>query len=233
MANVAVIFAGGTGTRMNLASRPKQFLEHRGKPILIYTLDVFERHPEIDAIVLVMLKEWLPYTEELVERFELKKVRAIVPGGDSALSSQLNGLNKASELFGDDVVVLIHDGVRPLISADVISRDIATVKAHGSAITTAPAIETVVLKGENGEVGQIIERSRVEMARAPQCFYLKDILKAHAQAREDGLDFIDSASMMQHYGHTLYTVSGSRENIKITTPNDFHTFQALIDSNKD
>lgn len=230
MPNAAIIFAGGTGTRMNTRSRPKQFLELHGKPILVYTLEQFNDHPEIDGIVLVVLKEWIDYCEELTGRFRLKKVKAIVAGGETALSSQRNGLRKAAELFPADTVVLIHDGVRPLIDADTISRNIASVREHGTAITVTPAIETITIKAESGEVGQIIERSKVEMARAPQSFFLRDILEAHRRAEAEKKEFIDSASLMQHYGHKLYTVEGAPENIKITTPNDFYTFRALVDA---
>lgn len=230
MANVAIIFAGGTGTRMNTKSRPKQFLELHNKPILVYTMEEFNNHPEIDGIVLVVLNEWIGYCEELIDRFRLKKVRAVVAGGASAMESQRNGLKKAAELFPEDSVVLIHDGVRPLIDHETISKNIESVKELGSAITVTPAIETITIKKETGEIGQIIERSRVEMARAPQSFYLKDILEAHAKAEEQKLEFIDSASLMQHFGHPLYTVEGTPENIKITTPNDFYTFRALVDA---
>ena len=230
MSNVAVIFAGGTGKRMNTKTKPKQFLELHGKPILVYTLEKFNSHPEIDGIVLVILEDWVSFCEELVKRYYLTKVKAIIPGGETALQSQQKGLQKARELFDGDSIVLIHDGVRPLIDEETISNNIASVKEHGTAITVTPAIETITVKSETGEVGQIIERSRVEMARAPQSFYLDDILDAHRRTEEEGLSFIDSASMMQHYGYKLYTVEGSPENIKITTPNDFYTFRALVDA---
>lgn len=230
MSNVAVIFAGGAGKRMNTKSRPKQFLELHSKPILVYTLEEFNNHPEIDGIVLVILNTWIPYCRELVNRFRLSKVKEIISGGESALASQRNGLIKVYELFDSESIVLIHDGVRPLIDQDTISRNIKSVKLHGSAITVTPAIETITLKNENGEVGQIIERSKVEMARAPQSFKLRDILNAHRRAEEENKVFIDSASMMQYYGHVLYTVEGAPENIKITTPNDFYTFRALVDA---
>ena len=230
MSNIAVIFAGGTGKRMNTKSKPKQFLELHGKPILVYTLEQFNNHIEIDGIVLVVLEEWITYCQKLVEKFRLDKVKAIVAGGDSALSSQKNGLLKAQELYAKDSVVLIHDGVRPLVNEETISKNIASVKQYGTAITVTPAIETITIKNETGEVGQIIERSKCELARAPQSFYLKDILAAHQNAEGDGLQFIDSASMMKHYGYSLYTVEGSPENIKITTPSDFYMFRALVDA---
>ena len=230
MSNVAVIFAGGTGTRMNSKSKPKQFLELHGKPILVYTLEVFNNHPEIDGIILVMLPEWISRCEELVARFGLDKVKAVIPGGDTALASQRNGLRKAEQVFPGDSVVLIHDGVRPLVDETTISRNIESVRERGSAITVTPAVETITIKDESGRIEQIIERSKVEMARAPQSFFLKDILEAHRKAEEEGRMFIDSASLMKHYGYSLYTVAGKPENIKITTPNDFYTFRALVDA---
>ena len=230
MSNIAIIFAGGTGKRMNTRSKPKQFLELHGKPILVYTLEEFNSHPEIDGIILVILDSWISYCKELIDRFRLNKVKAIIAGGESALSSQRKGLLKAAEIFDENTIVLIHDGVRPLVDDETISRNIASVKQHGTAITVTPAIETVTIKSESGEIGQIIERSKVELARAPQSFYLRDILEAHRRAEEEHKEFIDSASMMQYYGHTLYSVEGSPENIKITTPNDFYTFRALVDA---
>lgn len=230
MSNIAIIFAGGTGKRMNTRSKPKQFLELHGKPLLVYTLEQFNNHPDIDGIILVILDSWISYCKELVERFRLDKVKAVVSGGETALQSQYIGLQKASELFSSDSIVLIHDGVRPLIDDETISRNIKSVEINGTAITVTPAIETITVKTETGEVGEIIERSKVEMARAPQSFYLKDILDAHQKAEKEGALFIDSASLMQHFGHKLYTVEGSPENIKITTPNDFYTFRALVDA---
>ena len=228
--NIAVIFAGGTGQRMNTKTKPKQFLELHGKPILVYTLEAFNNHPEIDGIVLAVLEDWIGCCEELVSMFHLHKVKAVIAGGSTALETQRNGLRKAEELFGKDSVVLIHDGVRPLIDDLTISRNIESVKERGSAITVTPAIETITIKTETGEVGQIIERSKVEMARAPQSFRLSDILEAHRKAEEEGLTFIDSASLMRHFGYKLYTIEGAPENIKITTPNDFYTFRALVDA---
>ena len=201
-----------------------------GKPILVYTLERFNGHSEVDGIVLVTLEEWIPYCEKLVDKFQLNKVKAIIAGGGSAIESQRRGLNKVENLFGEDVIVLIHDGVRPLIDEETISKNIECVKIHGTAVTVTPAIETITIKSENGQIGQIIERSKVEMARAPQSFYLKNILDAHRKAKAEGVEFIDSASMMQHYGYSLFSVEGTPENIKITTPNDFYTFRALVDA---
>ena len=168
--NIAVIFAGGTGQRMNTRTKPKQFLELHGKPILVYTLEQFQKHKEIDAIVLVMLESWIEYCKALVEQYRLSKVVSIVPGGSTGQQSICHGVKKAAELFPMESVVLIHDGVRPLIDYDTISRNIACVKKNGSAITVSPAIETTVIKNEQGLVGDIIERSRCQLAKAPQSF---------------------------------------------------------------
>ncbi|MBO4872842.1 MAG: 2-C-methyl-D-erythritol 4-phosphate cytidylyltransferase [Lachnospiraceae bacterium] len=230
MANIAIVFAGGTGTRMNTRSKPKQFLELHGKPILVYTLEVFQHHSEIEGIILIVLEQWISYCRDLIAKYQLDKVRVITKGGDTAFASQYNGLLKAAEIYPPESIVLIHDGVRPLIDAGTISGNIASVKEHGSAITVTPAVETIMIKSDSGQIGQIIERSKVEMARAPQSFFLRDILSAHEKARKENLVFIDSASLMQHYGFTLFPVEGTPENIKITTPNDFYTFRALVDA---
>lgn len=229
--NIAVIFAGGTGQRMNTASKPKQFLELHGKPILIYTLEHFQNHPLINGIVVVCLKTWIPYCKDLITKYHMDKVASVVPGGNSGQESIFYGLKAVRDLYPEKSIVLIHDGVRPLINAQIISDDISSVIETGSAVTVSPAIETIVLKQNDGHVGDILDRSNCEMAKAPQCFYLKDIYNAHLKAIDEGkLDFIDSASIMKYYGYNLSTVVGPAENIKITTPSDFYVFRAIIDA---
>lgn len=228
--NCALIFAGGTGQRMNTKTRPKQFLELHGKPIILYTIEVFENHPAIDAVVVVCLEDWIPFLEKKLVHYDIEKVVAVVPGGATGQESIRHGLDALAERVGEEATVLVHDGVRPLISPDTISECIASVEERGSAITVTPAIETIVQE-ENGEVVNVIERQACRMAKAPQCFSLGELLNAHRRAQEDGLgDFIDSASLMRHYGHTLYTVEGTPENIKITTPSDFYIFRAFVDA---
>nr|WP_317423138.1 2-C-methyl-D-erythritol 4-phosphate cytidylyltransferase [uncultured Acidaminococcus sp.] len=230
--NIAIIFAGGTGKRMNTRSKPKQFLEMHGKPVLIYTLENFENHPMIDSIILVCLESWIEYAAALLKKFGITKVAKIVPGGASGQASIYHGVKAAQQLYGGDNVVLIHDGVRPLINEEIITQCIASVKKNGNGITVSPAIETIFLKNEeNNKVGQIFDRSRCEMAKAPQCFRLQEIYDAHERARREGMNqFIDSASMMQYYGHELFSVEGPAENIKITTPSDFYIFRAIMDA---
>ena len=220
--NVCVIFAGGTGQRMNTKTKPKQFLELHGKPILVYTIEQFQKHNEIDAIILVMLDGWINYCKTLVEQYHLSKVVAIVPGGCTGQQSIYQGIKKATELFSMDSVILIHDGVRPLVDSDTISKNIACVKQNGSAITVSPAIETTIIKNKQGLVGDIIERSCCQLAKAPQSFLLQNLWDAHSRAIQDNkLDFIDSACLMRFYGYPLFTVEGSSEHIIITTQSDF------------
>lgn len=230
--NYAVIFAGGIGKRMNTKALPKQFLKLYGKEIIIYTLEHFEKHREIDGIAVACVEEWIPYLEELIVKYQFKKVKAVVPGGRTGQDSIFEGIKAVDRLVqGDGHIVLIHDGVRPLINEQTITDCIKSVRENGSAITVAPAVETIIRVDDNQQVREVIERADCLMARAPQCFFLKDILEAHRKAvRENKHDFIDSASIMKYYGHTLSVVDGPVENIKITTPMDFYTFRALFEA---
>ena len=227
--NTALIFAGGAGRRMHSAGKPKQFLELHGKPIIIHTLEHFERHPEIDAIAVVCIAGWIDYLKDLLIRFHIKKVRWIVPGGETSQESTRAGLSiLEANCDPKNTVVLIHDGVRPLITEKLISDNIAAVKQYGNAITAAPAIETIITVDENEDVTALIDRQSCRLARAPQSFYLSDIIAMHQKAMADNYDkMIDSASLMIHYGVKLHLVEGPAENIKITTPSDFYIFKAI------
>lgn len=228
--NIAVIFAGGAGRRMHTKSRPKQFLEYNGKPIIIYTLELFDNHPEIDGIVVACVNEWIPFLEKMLKKFEINKVKRIVLGGETGQDSIYNGLVAAKGFSqSEDDIVLIHDGVRPLITEQTISDNIEMVKKENSCITCVPATETFIVNQPDGSL-EIPTRANSLIARAPQSFYLKDILSAHEQARKEGRhDFIDSCSMMHHYGHKLGKVIGPMENIKITTPTDYFVFKAMVE----
>ena len=229
--NIAIIFAGGTGQRMNTKTKPKQFLELYGKPIIIYTLEKFQEHEQIDGIIVVCVKEWIGYCESLISKFGITKVKLVTPGGETGMMSRYNGIMKASELFPEDTICLMHDGVRPLIDHDTISKNIESVKKTGTAVTVSPAIETIAVIETDNKVGQIIDRKKCQMAKAPQSFRLTDLVKAHQKAVDEGmLDCIDTAYLMQMNGYDIYTVEGSPENIKITTPTDFYLFRALVDA---
>ncbi len=228
--NIAVIFAGGSGKRMHTKARPKQFLELNGKPIIIYTLELFDNHPQINAIVVACIEPWIPFLKKMIRKFEINKVVSIVAGGATGQDSIYNGLCAAEKYAGGKPAsVLIHDGVRPLITPDTITENIKAVGQYESCITCVPATETFVVRHDNDTLS-IPERKDSLIARAPQTFFLRDILTAHRRARADGRhDFIDSCTMMSHYGYKLHTIIGPMENIKITTPTDFFIFRAMVE----
>lgn len=235
--NVALIFAGGSGTRMKSNGIPKQFLEVNGEPIIIHTLEHFEHHPDIDAICVVCIEGWIKRLKKYLKRFEIEKVIGIVPGGKDGQESIRNGLYCIRDHFKgvDDIIVLIHDGVRPLINEQCITDNIASVKENGSAVTVAPAIETIVRINDSRKLTDVVDRSHCYIARAPQSFYLNEVLDAHAKALADGIasSMVDTASLMTHYGHELSIVEGPTENIKVTTPTDFYTCRAYLQKKED
>lgn len=233
MKNIAVIFAGGSGKRMNTKSKPKQFLDLNGKPIIIYTIELCDNHPNIDGIVIVCIEDWIPYLKKMLNKFEISKVITIVSGGKTGQESIYNGLcaveKYSAEKNDSDTIVLIHDGVRPLITEDTITDNIEKVKECNSCITCVPATETFVVSRKDGML-DIPNRADCKLARAPQSFYLKDIISAHRRCQKEGLpDFIDSCSLMSYYGHKLGTVIGPMENIKITTPTDYFVLRAMVE----
>jgi 2-C-methyl-D-erythritol 4-phosphate cytidylyltransferase len=227
MKNIALIFAGGSGTRMNTKSKPKQFLELHGKPIIIYTLDVFENHPEIDGIIVVCIESWIDYLKKLLNKFDITKVKEIVPGGNTGQESIYNGLFSAVKHYPMDSAVLIHDGVRPLIYDTTVSDNIVAVKEFGSCITCVPTTETLVIINDD-DILNIPPRNKSLLARAPQTYILSEIWEVHQKAKtEKKNSFVDSCTMMSHYGKKLHTIMGPPENIKITTPSDYYIFRAI------
>lgn len=230
--NIGVIFAGGVGSRMHSKDRPKQFLEIHEKPIIIHTLEHFEANPDIDAVVIACVAEWIEHLKGLIKKFHLGKVKKIVEGGRTGQLSIYNGLRTAKELAGGErAIVLIHDGVRPLINSALLSENIECVKRHGSAITAGIVKETIVVVDGDGKVEQVPSRAKSRVAKAPQSFFLDDILAVHETALRDGVDnSIDSCTLMKSYGRELYMVDGPYENIKITTPDDYYTMRAILDA---
>ncbi len=230
--NIGVIFAGGVGARMHSKERPKQFLELYNKPIIIHTLEHFEDNPDIDAVVIACVEEWIPHLEKLLYKFRINKVRKIVPGGETGQLSIYNGLMAAKEIAANDkAIVLIHDGVRPMITSELISENIRCVKKHGSAITAGVVKETIVVVNEEMGVEHVPSRAHSRVAKAPQSFWLDDILAVHEEALSKGVkDSIDSCTLMKNFGRELHMIDGPYENIKITTPDDFYTMRALLEA---
>lgn len=230
--NIAIIFAGGVGTRMNTKDKPKQFLMVHGKPIIVHTIEIFQKHAEIDGIIVVCVDGWLEYMAEMKDRYRLDKIGNIVKGGETGQLSIYNGLKAAEQEYGvADNIVLIHDGVRPLINPQTITANIESVKKYGSAITCAPTKESVALVGQDGFIESVVEREQSRTAKAPESFFLKDILAADEESISRGIiNEIDSCTLMAHHGMKMHIVNGDYGNIKITTPEDFYTFRAIYDA---
>ncbi len=226
--NIAVIFAGGVGKRMGQTDKPKQFIEIEGKPIIIHTLEIFEKNKNIDKIVIASLKEWIEYLQELIEKYSIKKVEKIVPGGETGQMSIFAGVKAAKELYPEDSIVLLNDGVRPFIDDDLINRNIENVKKNGSAISCVGSTETFLIVDEDKNVKEIPERKNSLIAKAPQSFYLKDIYEVHIQAQKDGIyNSIDSCTLMGYYKRPLSVVMTDYDNIKITTPKDISLAESI------
>ncbi len=219
---------------MGSTSSPKQFLKVHGKPVIVYTLERFEYHPDVDAIIVVCIKSHIDHLKELASQYRLSKVKSVVEGGSTGQDSIYRGLKEAERLFSKDSFVLIHDGVRPFVSADTLTSNIKTAHACGNAITVTKVSETIVTKNDKNEITNVLDRSLCFTAKAPQTFILKDILDAHRRAIKDGFSSaIDSASLMAHYGHTLHVVEGNLSNLKVTTVQDFYFMRAIIDMVED
>jgi len=226
----ALIFAGGTGKRMNTRATPKQFLELHGKPVIIYTLEHFEVHPEIDNIVVVCVETWISELRHLLRRYMIEKVSQIIPGGDRGDKSIYNGLRALENVCKPDDIVLIHDGVRPLINSELISANIVKVKECGNAITIDSVSESVVRLDSDGHVTDVPPRWESYHAKAPQSFKYGVIWDLYQRANKDGLIAVDSSHLCSIYGVKMHTVLSSPNNLKITTPADYYIFRALYEA---
>lgn len=228
--NVALIFAGGVGARMQ-ANVPKQFLEVNDIPILVKTIQIFQTNENIDKVYVVMLKEYIDYTKYLVDKYKLNKVVDVVSGGETGQDSIYRGLCRISDDCPSDTTVLIHDGVRPILPSEVIDKNIDSVKKYGSAITCKKCTETIIMKGMEDDVVDMTDRSISLMACAPQSFILGDILEAHKAVRKvnpnyDGV--IDSCTLMRIFKKKLHIVMGNNDNIKVTTKDDYFIANAIL-----
>ncbi|KLU15990.1 MULTISPECIES: IspD/TarI family cytidylyltransferase [Xenorhabdus] len=228
--NHAVIFAGGTGSRMNSRNLPKQFLKIYGKPVIIHTLEVFENCDAIDNIVVVIIKGWEDYLKKLLEQYRITKVKKVVSGGETGQQSIYNGLGEL-----DDGVVLVHDGVRPFITSKLIKENIAVAQTKKIAITCVKAKETLV-SVEDNKINGVLKREVSYIARAPQAFDLKLLKSAHHKAIVDNdFSFVDSCAIVKHYfpESDFHIVECGSENIKITTQEDFYLAKAMFSLEED
>ena len=220
--NIALIFAGGVGKRM-CSEIPKQFLKISGKEIIIHTIEKFEENKNIDQIYVVCIEKWIPYLNELIKKYGIKKTVAVIPGGETGQDSIFCGLKKIKEK-NKDAIVLIHDGVRPLITEETINKCISTVKEFDSAITVTPCFETPIVSNDGNNISTILDRRNVYSAQAPQGFYLDEIYNIHLKERKINPSYeniVDSASLYFKYKNNCKIFIGNRGNIKVTTPEDF------------
>lgn len=228
--NIAVVFAGGVGTRMG-ADVPKQFLELDGKPVLAHTLALFQEHPLVDGIVLVVSPEYFDDCRALAAKYGIAKTLDLAESGATAQDSIYSGLRAAAAKYPADAVVLLHDGVRPYVLPEVITANIEAVEKFGNAVTYTPCFETIVLSKDGSTIDALPYRRESYTAQAPQSFRLGDILAAHERirARPEGYtDMIDQATICWTLGIPIHLVPGNRGNVKITTPEDIIFLDALL-----
>ena len=235
--NIAIIFAGGKGERLNNSfALPKQFLKIDGKEILVHTLLKFALHPGIDKIYISVLKDYKDFTQKLIEKYDIPKVCGVTDGGDSAQESIYNALVCAEKENSSDSIVLIHDGVRPIITDKVISDNIVSVRSYGTAITVVPCYETIIVTKDGKNTDEVPIRKETFKAQAPQSFRLGDIIEVHKEFRKKDNPYenmVDSCTLFHTLGKKTHLVAGNFGNIKVTTPEDVYILRGILEYNKD
>lgn len=227
---IALIPAAGMGTRMN-AGMNKQYLLLDGLPIVGRTIGVFEHSPIVDEIYVITPEPEIPFCrEQVVERLGLRKVRAIVPGGKERQHSVMNGLRAIPDAADDDVVI-IHDGVRPFVTGDIIRRAVNVAAAGGGALVAVPAKDTIKVV-RDGIIRETPPRETLWQAQTPQAFRYGVIRNAHERAEAEGFLGTDDASLVERLGGEVRVVMGDYRNIKITTPEDIILAEAFLKAMK-
>lgn len=231
--NIALIIAGGSGQRMN-QDIPKQFLNVNDKPVVVYTLEAFQRHPEIDAIAVVCLEGWQEILKAYSRQFNISKLRWVTTGGDSGQESIYNGILLLKEYCSEEDMILVHDAIRPMISQDIISDCISKCRVYGSAVTVIPCVEAVLYSTDHLCGENIVDRSTLMRTQTPQAFFLSKLLWAHEEAAKRGIaNSIATCTLMNELGEKVFFSTGSEKNIKLTTIDDIEIFKALLQSKKD
>lgn len=228
----ALLTAAGIGSRME-QEIPKQFMHVDNKPLIVYTLEKFQNHPSIDAIIVVTLPSWMDVVNAYARQYGITKLRWIVPGGDTGQESIHNGLAKLKEQgVGDDDIVMIHDGNRCLVSYEMISNSIAVFKKSGSAVAAIPCVEAVFRSQDDGESSTVsIPREQLFRTQTPHTYTLGKLLWAHEEAKKRRItSTAASCVLMQELGETVYFSKGSEQNLKITTMDDLYIFEAILHS---
>lgn len=227
--NIPIILAGGVGSRLG-ADKPKQFIEVLGKPVLVYTIEAFQNHPEIDAIEIVCIESHIDYLKELIKEYNLDKVKWITKGGKDFQHSVINGVNNLKDKINDEDIVLVHYGASPFVSEDIISDAIRVCKEKGN---SSPAMSSVLLLGSNdGEKStQWIDRDKVMVLNSPQCFKFSYVSQLYEEAIEKGLlEKIEphTTTLMYYMSREIYFSKSSQTNIKITTKEDMDLFEGYL-----
>lgn len=228
MANIGLLIAGGAGNRMH-QDIPKQFITVNERPVIVYTLEAFEKHPEIDAIAVVCIEGWEQVLWAYAKQFNITKLQYVVPGGKNGQASIRNGVYELEKHFDREDIVLIHDAIRPMVSSEIISDNIRVAREFGNAVTVIPCAEAMI-QTEDGVVSiGSYPRDRLKRTQTPQAFKIGDICDLHRRALEAGItNSIASCTLMIEMGEQVYFSIGSEKNIKLTTVEDIDIFKALL-----
>lgn len=234
MKNIVLIIAGGVGARMG-QDIPKQFINVYDKPVIVYTLEAFQKHPNIDAIEVVCLDGWHDVLWAYAKQFGIAKLENIVSGGKNGQDSIRNGLyDIASRHNGSDDIVLVHDAIRPMVSNDIISDNIRVCRQYGNAITVVPCTAAMLKTFDSLSTEEQVPRDNLKITQTPQAFFLQDIIAAHKEALKKGItNSVASCTMYIELGRKLYMSAGSEKNLKLTTAEDIEIFKALLNAKKD
>ena len=231
--NIALIIAGGSGQRMK-QDIPKQFINVYDRPVIIYTLQAFQNHPNIDAIAVVCLEGWEEILKAYAKQFNIDKLKWIFHGGSNGQESIKNGIMGLHEVCDGDDLVLIHDAIRPMVSQEIISENISCCIQNGSAITVIPCAESMLLTDDRNSSTEMIHRDHLARTQTPQAFSLKKLVWAHEEAEKRGItNSIATCTLMIELGEKIYFSTGSEKNLKLTTTDDIEIFKALLHSQKD
>lgn len=230
----AMILAGGKGVRMN-QDIPKQFLNINDIPIIVYTLEAFQRHSEVDEILVVCIAGWTEILWAYARQFNITKLKWIVEGGETGQESIRNGVFELAKHCGEDDIVIIHDAIRPNVSQEIISSCIAQCRLMGSAVTVIPCVEAMLLRQEKGKSSkEVISRDSLARTQTPQAFSLKKLVWAHKEAQRRGIsNSVATCTLMVELGEEVFFSAGSEKNVKLTTVEDIEIFKALLYLRKD
>jgi len=232
--NYAIILAGGTGQRMKQSGMPKQFLNVYGKPIIVYTLETFQNTPSVDEIIIPCNVDWLEHLESLVKEYHLTKVKSIVVGGKDRVGSVWAGLREIQPKLQKEDVVIIHDGVRPLVAQEVIEENITVAKEKGNAMTVRSNIETVVVtETKDAQWEDFKNRDHTYTLTSPQSFRALELINnlelAERLEAETGMPILDASLAYAKLGKKVYIVIDKGNNLKITTPEDYYYLKSYLE----